>query len=261
MLFKSFLAEFKYCRTLRFAMKTAHLLILLTLSSFAFAATISDFPSMFTRNGNFSAVYVIGEKSAALDVVSATVISTGITRYNLTTAVGTSRLDTEIGDITLHDAIIIGSPCENKAAAQLEGNPNPCFANLGGSAGYIKVFEHNGKQQLLITGLTPEDRHQAARFLARENLASLKVSSFIIPTSTGSKPAYFSQLQTNTSQTAPVNITAANTTTSPPAPTINTSANKTKTKPPVGAYEPLDEIPRKKSWFERFLGWIKRIFT
>jgi|GEM_PF-4686843 len=246
-------------------MKTAHLLILLILAPSALAATISDFPAMFSRNGNFSAVYVVGEESAALDVVSATVISTGITRYNLTTAVGTSRLDTEIGDITLHDAIIIGSPCENKAAAQLEGNPNPCFANLGGSAGYIKVFEHNGKQQLLITGLTPEDRHQAARFLARENLASLKVSSFIIPTSTGSKPSYFSQQKTNVTP-APANTTFANVSDVPlvpinRTPALNTTQNKIKTKPPVGAYEPLDELPRKKSWFERFLGWIKGIFT
>lgn len=245
------------------------LLLALLLASTAGAATLSDFPLMFSRNKNFSAIYVIGEEAPALDVVSATVISTSLARYNLTTAVGTSRLDSEVGDITLHDAIIIGSPCENKAAAQLEKNPNPCSANLSGSAGYLKLFEHNGKKQLLITGLTAEDRHQAARYLARENLALLKLNSFIVPTKTGSKVQYFANAtfkNTNTTVKNTTNVTTplVNATPEVTKPAANVTVNKTKVKPPIGEYEPLSDRdkPRKpKGFFASIWAWVKGIFT
>jgi len=249
--------------------KLALIIVIATLMTITVnAATISDFPRMFARNNNFTAIYVIGEEAPALDVVSATVISTSLARHNLTTAIGTSRLDTEVGDITLHDAIIIGSPCENRAAAQLEKNPSPCNTNLSGSAAYIKLFENSGKKQLLITGLTAEDRHQAARYLAREDLSLLKLNTFIVPTKTGSKAQYFGNLTLKNTTTAK-NTTSASTpvvnvTPETPKPTVNASANKTKTKPPVGEYEPLSDRdrPRKpKGILARFFAWVKGIFT
>ena len=249
------------------------LILLILLATTISAATISDFPRMYAKNGNFSAIYVIGEEAPALDVVSATVISTSLARYNLTTAVGTSRLDSEVGDITLHDAIIIGSPCENRAAAQLEKNPQPCNTNLSGSAAYIKLYENNGKKQLLITGLTAEDRHQAARYLAREDLSLLKLNSFIIPTKTGSKVQYFANLTLkntttvkNTTNTSAMNTnaTALNTTSPPPKPTnTTTTVNKTRVKPAMGEYESLGDRPARKpkGFFASIWAWMKGIFT
>lgn len=263
-------AKFIYTRGNETTMRKLTLLILaaILLAGTANAATLSDFPRMFARGNNFSAIYVIGEEAPALDVVSATVISTSLARYNLTTAVGTSRLDVEVGDITLHDAIIIGSPCENRAAAQLEKNPNPCNANLSGSAGYLKLFENNGKKQLLITGLTAEDRHQAARYLAREDLTILKLSTFIVPTKTGSKIPYFGNL-TLKNTTVVKNATNAsapivNATPETPKPANTTAAvNKTKVKPAIGEYEPLGDRPTRKpkGIFDRFWSWVKGIFT
>ncbi|HLF54481.1 MAG TPA: hypothetical protein VI612_02065 [Candidatus Nanoarchaeia archaeon] len=239
-------------------MKWWLLLLLITTAS---AYTISDYPTFFVENGKFQAIYVVGEESPSLDVVSATVISTALAKYpNVTTDIGTARLDIEIADITKKDAIVIGSPCENKAAAQLEGNPEPCYKDLGGSAGYIKLFEKGGNVQLLITGFTAEDRHAAAKFLA-ERATNIHLSSYIIPTNTGSTPPFFEQK----------NKTAQNTTTAQNAtietketPVENTQleakAELTVTKQ-VGEYEPLRELPKKKGFFERFWNWLTSFFT
>ncbi len=234
-------------------------LFLLAITT-ASAYTISDYPAFFVENGKFQAIYVVGEESPSLDVVSATVISTALAKYpNVTTDIGTARLDIEIADITKKDAIVIGSPCENKAAAQLEGSPEPCYKDLGGSAGYIKLFENGGNVQLLITGLTAEDRHAAAKFLA-EKPANIHLSSYIIPTNTGSTPPFFEQK--NKTQNAAVNNTA-NETAEAPKIVENTQleAKAELTVKKIGDYEPLRELPKKKGFFARLWNWLTSLFT
>lgn len=249
-------------------MKWIIIFTLLALSANAY--TISDYPTFFAKNGTFKAIYVISDESPALDVVSATVISTALAKYNLTTEVGTSRVDSEVTDITRHNAIIIANPCESNAALKLEGNPSPCHKNLAGSAGYIKLFENNGNVQILITGITAEDRHKAAKFLANSKLDQLKLKTYILSTGTNSKPPYFEQF--NQTKNASSNTTAAQNLTIPPPVEIknetnatlkNTSSktiNTSKPKPPVGKYEPMTTLPKKKTIWERFTGWLKSLF-
>lgn len=230
------------------------------------AYTLADYPKFFVEGDRFKAIYVIGEEAPALDVVSATVISTALVKYpNVTTEIGTSRIDSEIADITTKNAIVIGSPCDNTAAAKLEGNPVPCYKNLGGSAGYIKLFENNGKVQLLITGLTAQDRHQAAKFLAERSLSKLDVMSYIIPTSTNSTPQFYVRNQSNQTKSnvttraaiLPSVNTSASVVTTPPVPVVQPEPPKPVQ---IGEYEPLDELPERKGVFARIWGWLKSIF-
>lgn len=246
-------------------MKKFWLLLLLIPSVSAFM--ISDWPSFYVSNGKFSAIYVIGEEAPALDVVSATVISSSLAKYeNVTTEVGTSRLDTEIANISTKDAIIVGSPCDNRAAFQLMGSPVPCYKDLSGSVGYIRLYQNLGRVQLLITGLDEKDRNAAAKFLANSNLKLVNSTEFVINSNSGSKPQYFKK--TNQSNQTVANQSVANKTVEKPVneTLANVSSNVTQKIVPknvsVGKYEPLEEIPTaKKGFFGRLWAWIVGLFT
>jgi len=216
------------------------------------AASISDWPGFFVNNGVFSAMYVVGEEAPSLDVISATLISSSLSIHeNLTTDVGTSKLDSEIADITRVNAIVIGSPCENTAAAQLLGNPSPCDSGLNGSTGYIQVFEANNKVQLLITGLDKEDRKAAALYLSASDLSSINTDKYEISSGSGSNATTVQANQTQVTQTnqTKTNITKTNITAEPIEPEI---------------IEPVEvEIEKEepKGFFPRLWAWFKSLFT
>ena len=137
-------------------------LFLITIMT-ASAVDLSDYPDFFVKNGSFNGIIVIGENAPGEDVVSAIDIATAFP-----VPVGASRLDSEINDITDNNAIVIGSPCVNSAAAELEGESgSKCDASLEEGKGYIKLFEHGNRVQILVTGLESTDRRAAARVLAR----------------------------------------------------------------------------------------------
>ncbi len=137
-------------------------LFLITIMT-ASAVDLSDYPDFFIKNGSFNGIIVIGENAPGEDVVSAIDIATAFP-----VPIGASRLDSEINDITDYNAIVIGSPCVNSAAAELEGETgSKCSKSLEEGKGYIKLFEHGNRVQILVTGLESTDRRAAARVLAR----------------------------------------------------------------------------------------------
>ncbi|PIN74717.1 hypothetical protein COV18_05855 [Candidatus Woesearchaeota archaeon CG10_big_fil_rev_8_21_14_0_10_37_12] len=241
------------------------IIVFLLLIATATAYTISDYPSFFVQDNKFKAVYVIGEEAESLDVVSATEISTALAKYpNLTITIGTSKLDSEITDIKTYNAIVIGSPCDNRAAYDLQGNPDPCYKNLGGSSGYIELYSNNGRTQLLITGLTAEDRYAAAKFLATKTLTSLNTKQYIISTNTGSRPPFFAQKPNNkTKTTQPVETPKTSNETVETAKTQKTQEQQIQQKRTIepGPYEPIEKIPEQKSFFGKILRWITNLFT
>jgi len=242
-------------------MKKVWWLALLLILPIVSASTISEWPYFFVKNGKFTAKYVIADEAPALDVVSATVISTSLARFqNVTTEVGTSVLDTEISDITAIDAVVIGSPCENKAAAKLMGNPEPCYKDLGGSVGYIKLYQ-NGKTQLLITGLDEKDRNAAAKYFAQKDMSTIQMTEYVVPSNSGSVPSFFEQrFKVKNAANVSENITASTNITNITAPAL--SKNITPKKSAPGPYEPLSGIPKKKLGFWASLwAWIKGLFT
>jgi hypothetical protein len=217
----------------------------------------------FVKDKKFSAKYVVGEEAPALDVVSATVISTSLARFeNVTTEVGTSTLDTEIADITKYDAIVVGSPCENRAAYQLMGSPEPCYKDLGGSIGYIKLYENGGKVQILITGLDEKDRSAAAKYLAQKDMTAIKTREYLVPSNSGSVPAFFEQRFKALNVTKNVTPENATVVASPtPVPVNENITVAPSPKPSPGPYEPIREMPKKKGFWARLWGWLSGLFT
>lgn len=164
------------------------LMMLLFLVNVVFSIDISDYPHFFVHGETFDPAYVIGTEAPSTDVVSATILSTAIAQYpEYTVKIGTSKTDDEVSDVKKINAIVIGNPCVNKAAAELEGNPSFCYQGLEGGKGYAKLFSNNGKYQLLITGVSAEDRKAMAEFLAERYLGDLDVTTYSISSYSGSK--------------------------------------------------------------------------
>ena len=80
---------------------------------------------------------------------------------------GTARLAREVGDITAQNAIVMGGPCANTAAATILDNPEPCGKDFSPNTALIKLIEHdNGNVALLVAGYDPIDTRRAARVVA-----------------------------------------------------------------------------------------------
>jgi len=188
----------------RKAARCCVLLILTCLLAVSVSASLSEYPFMFVEDDVFETRYVLGDESSPIDVVSATILSTNLARFeNLSTEVGTTMMDSEVADVTAIDAIVIGNPCISRAAAVLEGDPDDCFEGLEGSTGYVKLFEQGTKTQLLITGITPEDRQVVARKLAEGDLEAVDGDVYEVKTGTGSvapKPIAVEQRASNRSE-------------------------------------------------------------
>ncbi|MBW3019563.1 hypothetical protein KY329_05260 [Candidatus Woesearchaeota archaeon] len=187
-------------------MKRAVLLFVLLLAFSVSAADvkIKDYPYFFVKDGLFNAKYVVGAESPALDTVTATILSTNLARFeDFKTAVGTSALDSDIPNILNVNAIVIGNPCDNQAAWQLEGYPADCEEGLADSAGYVKVFSNGNKVQVLITGLSAEDRQIVGEKLAEGDLDNTDSELFVYQTGTGSTPSKKSQNSSNHTESKP----------------------------------------------------------
>ncbi len=90
-------------------------------------------------------------------------------------SVGVSKLDTEVADVTAQNAIIVGGPCVNRAAAEALGLTYPaCGAasTIPENQAIIKLVSTNGKVALVVAGWTADDTRRASRVIARpENYA------------------------------------------------------------------------------------------
>jgi len=81
--------------------------------------------------------------------------------------VGTAKLSSEVTDIRAQNAIIVGGPCINPAAADVMGFPQPCGQDFEEGKAMIKIFAHtNGNVALLVAGYEAMDTRRAARVLS-----------------------------------------------------------------------------------------------
>lgn len=82
-------------------------------------------------------------------------------------AVGAAKLAGEVTDITAQNAIVIGGPCANAAAAELMGNPANCLTGFTAGKAMVKLYEHtNGNVAMLVAGYNAADTRRAARVVA-----------------------------------------------------------------------------------------------
>jgi hypothetical protein len=80
--------------------------------------------------------------------------------------VGAAKLASEVADITAVDAVVVGGPCANSAAAALMGNPDDCAAGFEPGKAMLKLFENGDNVAVLVAGYDAIDTRRASRVLA-----------------------------------------------------------------------------------------------
>lgn len=100
-------------------------------------------------------------------VVKTATVSTGGSDKVQPIQIGAAKLASEVADVTQFNAVVIGGPCANPIAAQLMGNPEPCWEAVPENKAILKLYEHtNGNVALLVAGRTALNTRQASRVLA-----------------------------------------------------------------------------------------------
>ncbi len=99
---------------------------------------------------------------------SETKVAEGQLTYYETTPieVGAAKLASEVSNVKAQNAIVVGGPCANDAAAELMGNPADCTAGFVEGKGMIKLFENGDNVAVLVAGYSAMDTRRAARVLA-----------------------------------------------------------------------------------------------
>ena len=131
-----------------------------------------------TDQDDLKIVYPDSQATAAVFVTSGvTTTTTSGTGGEVTTTtvnpieVGAAKLDSEVSDVTAVNAIVVGGPCANAAAAQLTGVSKSipeCLSGLNLEEGkaIIKLYENGDKVAMLVAGATALDSRRACRVVA-----------------------------------------------------------------------------------------------
>lgn len=140
----------------------------------------NDFMITFTEEQGYGNVFIspVGAEissGAATDGETITVTTT------TPIPVGTAKLASEIADVTAVNAIVVGGPCANAAAATLTGVAGTipeCLAGLEMASGeaIIKLYQNGGKVSLLVAGATADDTRRACRVLANADQYAAQLS-------------------------------------------------------------------------------------
>ncbi|MBD3259615.1 S-layer protein [Candidatus Woesearchaeota archaeon] len=80
--------------------------------------------------------------------------------------VGKVLLDEEVADVTAQNAIVVGGPCVNTAAADLLGNPEDCAEGFMEGEAMIKLFANGDNVAMLVAGYSGDDTRQASAVIA-----------------------------------------------------------------------------------------------
>lgn len=126
--------------------------------------TLADFPAKFER-----LTIVVGEDAPAQDIVTAANLAGVLKQLDI--RMGETKLDREVLDLRTRDYLVVGSPCDNTAAATLLGIPSERHKNqcavIPYGEGHIRLIATNDANvALLITGGSPRDVEHAAKRLA-----------------------------------------------------------------------------------------------
>lgn len=119
-------------------------------------------------------VYVTSKAST----VSKSEVSSGEAVVVNRIEVGATKLASEVSDITSQNAILVGGPCANAAAAEVMGNPADCAAGFEAGKGLIQLFENDGNVAMLVAGYSAADTRAAAKVVANYadyDLAGMKM--------------------------------------------------------------------------------------
>jgi len=88
--------------------------------------------------------------------------------------IGAAKLASEVSDVSMYNAVVVGGPCANPIAASLLGNPEPCYESVPMNKAIVKLFEHtNGNVALLVNGRSALNTRQGARAVATGQIKSV----------------------------------------------------------------------------------------
>ncbi|MBI2653787.1 hypothetical protein HYX02_03150 [Candidatus Woesearchaeota archaeon] len=115
-------------------------------------------------NKQREALVYITAKGASFSEVGATT-SEAVTLQRI--QVGAAKLASEVSDVKAQNAILVGGPCANAAAATVMGNPADCTAGFEPGVGKVELWEHtNGNVAMLVAGYSALDTRNAAQVVA-----------------------------------------------------------------------------------------------
>ncbi|MFC1704744.1 hypothetical protein ACFLZ6_00265 [Nanoarchaeota archaeon] len=81
--------------------------------------------------------------------------------------VGATKLASEVSDVKAQNAILVGGPCANSAAADALGNPADCAAGFEEGKGLLQVVEFaNGNVAMIVAGYSADDTRNVATVVA-----------------------------------------------------------------------------------------------
>ncbi len=128
-------------------------------------------PSTSDQAEDLTVEYPLSQRGARVfvtgGVVKTATVSTGGSDKVQPIQIGAAKLASEVADVTQFNAIVVGGPCANPIAAQLMGNPEPCWEAVPENKAILKLYEHtNGNVALLVAGRTALNTRQASRVLA-----------------------------------------------------------------------------------------------
>jgi len=138
---------------------------------------LGDYPDFLIKNGVFDGTLVVGDKAPSADVWSISDIAVSLLYPNgekgHPVTVGGTKLASEVDNIKNKNAILVGSPCINKAIADLFPNfdPSKCiddytYSGIPKNKGVILVVENNGKIQIIVTGYSQSNINFASNVLS-----------------------------------------------------------------------------------------------
>jgi len=146
-------------------------------------ADLSNYPQLFVKNGKLNSFLIVGRNGPAIDNLALTDIATALESEGIDVSHRT-KLDSEIYTPLDNNLIVVGKSGYNTITHLLLRSADN---SLNPGEGMIKLFEHNGYVQMLVTGYSAEDTRKAAKVLQNYDNYDLTGKEVIV-TGTMSNP-------------------------------------------------------------------------
>lgn len=128
----------------------------------------------------YAQVYITAKGATITSAATATGTAVTINRIE----VGATKLASEVPDVKAVNAILVGGPCANAAAAEIMGNPADCTTGFEAGKGMIRLYENDGNVAMLVAGYSAADTRAAAKVIANSGDYTLKGTNMEVTTAT-----------------------------------------------------------------------------
>lgn len=149
--------------------------------------TLGDYPAFLE-----DVLLVVGDDASSTDVITATLISSYLMANDIEVK---TMLASEVSDLYTNDLILIGSPCENEAIADLlhytEETCQDIIMNQNNAV--IKLLVYDSNEIIILTGYDAGDTKAASQMLTNEAYNLNGAEEWVNLVSTGEVNIYYSK--------------------------------------------------------------------